>query len=144
MFANAEGKQQRRFDSYSVRNSVLIVSHITFRDCRVHIFSDNLSRNSCIHNFIIILSRIYNEPIQRPAHSQLACQLNWQSAAPASQKARVRIPYKPDFFFRLSFRNCKSCESPAVHIYDFHIFITSEGPFTYNFHLQRGVDVCRT
>ena len=25
-----------RFDSYSVRNSVLIISHITFRDCRVH------------------------------------------------------------------------------------------------------------
>ena len=34
-----------RFDSYSVRNSVLIISHITFRDCRAHIFSDNLSRN---------------------------------------------------------------------------------------------------
>ena len=34
-----------RFDSYSVRNSVLVISHITFRDCRVHIFSDNLSRN---------------------------------------------------------------------------------------------------
>ena len=28
-----------RFDSYSVRNSVLIISQITFRDCRVHIFS---------------------------------------------------------------------------------------------------------
>ena len=37
-----------RFDSYSVRNIVLIISHITFRDCRVDIFSDNLSRNSCI------------------------------------------------------------------------------------------------
>ena len=36
------------FDSYSVRNSILIISHITFRDCRVHIFPDNLSRNSCI------------------------------------------------------------------------------------------------
>ena len=32
-----------------VRNSVLIISHITFGGCRVHIFSDNLSRNSCIH-----------------------------------------------------------------------------------------------
>ena len=31
-----------RFDSYSVRNSVLIISHIIFRDCRVHIFSDKL------------------------------------------------------------------------------------------------------
>ena len=38
-----------RFDSYSVRNSVLTISHITFRDCRVHMFSDNLSRNSCIN-----------------------------------------------------------------------------------------------
>ena len=37
-----------RFDSYSVRNSVLIISHITFRDCCVHFFPDNLSRNSCI------------------------------------------------------------------------------------------------
>ena len=37
-----------RFDSYSVSNSVLIISHNTFRDCRVHILSDNLSRNSCI------------------------------------------------------------------------------------------------
>ena len=27
-----------RFDSYIVRNSVLLISHITFRDCRVHIF----------------------------------------------------------------------------------------------------------
>ena len=36
------------FDSYSVKNSVLITSHFTFRDCRAHIFSDNLSRNSCI------------------------------------------------------------------------------------------------
>ena len=37
-----------RFDSYSRQeqfNSVLIISNITFRDCRVHIFSDNLSRN---------------------------------------------------------------------------------------------------
>ena len=27
-----------RFDSYSVRNSVLLISHIAFRDCRLHIF----------------------------------------------------------------------------------------------------------
>ena len=35
------------FDSFSVRNSVMIISHITFRGCRVHVFSNNLSRNSC-------------------------------------------------------------------------------------------------
>ena len=39
-------RNNRRFDSCSVTNSVLIVSHITFRDCRVHIFSDNLPRNT--------------------------------------------------------------------------------------------------
>ena len=40
-----------RFNSDSVRNSVLIyLSHITFRDCRLHIFSDNLSRrNNCMY-----------------------------------------------------------------------------------------------
>ena len=37
-----------RFDWNSVKNSVLNISHITFRDCRVHIFPDNLSRNSCL------------------------------------------------------------------------------------------------
>ena len=40
------------FDSYSVRNSVLNVSHITFRDCHVHIFSDYLSRNSGVLNVV--------------------------------------------------------------------------------------------
>ena len=44
-----EGNKSR-FDSYSVRNSELIVSHITFRYCRVYIFSDNFSRNSCMLN----------------------------------------------------------------------------------------------
>ena len=44
-------RNNRRFGSYSVRNRlliILIISHITFRDCRIHIFSINLSRNSCI------------------------------------------------------------------------------------------------
>ena len=41
-----------RFDSYSVRNGVLIISHITFRGCGVHTFSDNLSWNSCIHSSV--------------------------------------------------------------------------------------------
>ena len=55
------------------------------------------------------------------------------------QRSRVWIPYKPEFYsFRLSFRNCKSIIAsitamiyfhiilqPAVHIYDFHIFVYS-------------------
>ena len=43
-----EKSNKRRFDNYTVRNSVLVISHITSRDCRVHISADNLSRNSCI------------------------------------------------------------------------------------------------
>ena len=35
-----------KFDSYSRQEQC--IDHITFRDCRVHIFSDNLSRNSCM------------------------------------------------------------------------------------------------
>ena len=50
-----------RFYSYSVRKSALIISHITFRDCRVHSFSDNLSRNSCINN----IQRIINQDVTR-------------------------------------------------------------------------------
>ena len=40
-----------RFACYSVRSRVLIISHIIFEDCRVHIFSDNLSRNRCKKRF---------------------------------------------------------------------------------------------
>ena len=51
MFASSKGKQQKNmFDSYTARNRVLIISHITFRDCRVHIFNDNRPRNSCMNN----------------------------------------------------------------------------------------------
>ena len=41
-----------RFDSHSVRKSALIISHVTFWDCRAHSFSDNLSRNSCIYSTV--------------------------------------------------------------------------------------------
>ena len=47
MSVSAKGEQQKyRLDSYSVRNIVLNISHITSRDCRVHIFGDNLSQNN--------------------------------------------------------------------------------------------------
>ena len=52
----------------------------------------------------------------------------------ASQRSWVRIPFKPEFFFRLSFRNCLSCVvtarifllfdlSSAVQIYVSYIYI---------------------
>ena len=39
---------------------------------------------------LIILSRVYNEPISTT-----------QSAAPVSQRSRVRIPYKPEFLMKM-------------------------------------------
>ena len=57
-------KQQNsdRFDSTAtvVRNSILVISILpsTFQDCRVYIFSDNLSRNSCIQcGTLVLVSR---------------------------------------------------------------------------------------
>ena len=48
-----------RFESYSVRKSVLIISHNTFRDCSLDIFSHNLSsRNSCKHGEMISGTRV--------------------------------------------------------------------------------------
>ena len=42
MLVRDKGSNKSRLDSYIVRNRVLIISNITFRDCRVHILSDNL------------------------------------------------------------------------------------------------------
>ena len=43
-FASAKGKKQSRFDSYSVKNSVL--SHVNFWDCLVR--QPFSARNNCI------------------------------------------------------------------------------------------------
>ena len=55
-----------------------------------------------------LLSQVYNEPIQRPAPIWLVSKIG-KSAVPISQRSRVGILYKPECFFRLSFRNCKRC-----------------------------------
>ena len=49
---------KRSFDSYNVRNRVLIISYIIFRDCRVPIFADNLARNSCIWRKFGLVRRV--------------------------------------------------------------------------------------
>ena len=38
MFARAKGRTKVGSTATVVRNSVLILSHITFRDCRAHFF----------------------------------------------------------------------------------------------------------
>ena len=63
IFASAIKKSNKsRFDSTAtvVRNSILVISILpsTFQDCRVYIFSDNLSRNSCIQcGTLVLVSR---------------------------------------------------------------------------------------
>ena len=59
-------------------------------------------------DFIIILSRVYNEPIQRPAPSWLVSligrTLHRYRRGQGSESRTSLI-----FFFRLFFRNCTSC-----------------------------------
>ena len=62
---------------------------------------------SYIYNFIIILSRVYNEPIQRPAHSWLVSLI--RRALHRYRRGQGSNPLQAWIFFRLSFRNCKSC-----------------------------------
>ena len=45
MFASAKRKQQSRFDSYSVRNSVLIISHIAMGTKMVVAFANIFMTN---------------------------------------------------------------------------------------------------
>ena len=68
-----------RFDSYSVRDSILIISHITFRDCRVLIFSDNLSQISCIHSYtpFIASSAINERPLVHNFQNSCSTECHW-------------------------------------------------------------------
>ena len=60
-----------------------------------------------IHNFIIILSRVYNEPIQRPAQRWLVSLILVErgTAFAEGQGFESRTSLN---FFRLFFHNCKS------------------------------------
>ena len=89
---------------------------------------------SYIHNFVIILSRVYNEPIQRPAPSWLVSLIS--RALHRHRTSRVRIPYKTELFSGFLCATAKVAYitamiilhlilHSAVHIYDFHTFITS-------------------
>ena len=62
---------------------------------------------SYIRDFMIILSRVYNEAIQQPASSWLVRSIDRALHRYRKGQAFESIP--ANFFFRLSFRNCKSC-----------------------------------
>ena len=67
-----------RFDSYRVRNSVLVISHITFRDCRLHIFFDNLSPNSCISGWVEIVIYCVSLLVYKPQKFRILAIQNLQ------------------------------------------------------------------
>ena len=48
MFASAKRKQQKQVGQPQYQEQCNDHMPITFRDCRVHFLSDNLSRNSCM------------------------------------------------------------------------------------------------
>ena len=54
---------RRRFDSYSVRSSLLIISRIPFRDCRVHIFPTTSLGIVVYKNHIACNSRMRRKPM---------------------------------------------------------------------------------
>ena len=81
---------KRSFDSYSVWNSVLIISHITFQDRRVHIFADNLSRNSCVHGIHVSAHLGYIKS-KIPCHSTLNQKLG-EVFHPKFFKAHTLVP----------------------------------------------------
>ena len=98
----------------SISSSSSSCYYYYFRNCKSCVYNcdDLLSYNSSprsshiwfsyIRNFIIILSRVYNESIQWPTPSWLVSSMS-ESAAPVSQWSRVRIPYKSFFFFQAFF-----------------------------------------
>lgn len=56
-----ESNKSQNFDNYSVRDRAFITSHITFRDCRVHGFSDNLSRNNYMDATPLVVRWLFHE-----------------------------------------------------------------------------------
>ena len=80
-------------DDLASNNSSLRSSHIWF---------------SYIHNFIIILSRVYYEPIQRPAPSWVVSLIG-RALPTGIAEVKGSNPVQAWIFFRLSSRKCISC-----------------------------------
>ena len=99
-----------RFDSYSVRNSVLIISHITFRDCRAHIFSDNLSRIIEIAVFVEISH--LESPVYFYFIFMVNVKLNWRDVILSTPG----LHGSGQIFDRTIFFTCATCLHGTVQI----------------------------
>ena len=94
-------------DDHPSFNSSLSSSHVWF---------------SYIHNFIIIFSCVYNEPIQQPAPSWLVSFIG--RALHRYRRGQGSNPIQAWIFFRLSLCNCKSCVFQTCHCVKSH-YITA-------------------
>ena len=77
---------------------------------------------------IAVVDAVAKESLKRS--KKLPCLSNDRSTAPASQRLRVQIPYKPEFFTgspfattKLRLQDLQLLDTTTVLIYDFHIFI---------------------
>ena len=128
--------------------------------CTGYNFDDLPSNNSSlrsslsyIHNFIIILSRVFNEPIQWPAPSWLVSLIG-RALHRYRRGQRFESRIEAWIFFRLSFRNCISCvyncdDPPSNKRVDnhyklqkktdnrLHVWIYSRPPITRTFKAKR-------
>ena len=89
-FAVAKRKPEQRV---AFKTAVIILHSILHS--AVHIYH--------IQNFIIILSRVYNEPIQRPAPSLLVSLIGSKSAAPDRRGRGFESRTSLNFFFQAFF-----------------------------------------
>ena len=77
--------------------------------------------------------------ITNAQYDQLPVCLSWKSTALVSQRSWVRIPLKPDYFFRifrLSFRNCLSCLNNCVGLQFNLSFRRSNICFIYSYPIK--------
>ena len=77
---------------------------------------------------IAVVDAVAKESLKRS--KKLPCLSNDRSTTPASQRSRVQIPYKPEFFTgspfattKLRLQDLQLLDTTTVLIYDFHIFI---------------------
>ena len=85
---------------------------------------------SYIYNFIVNLSRVYNEPIQRPAPSWLVSLTGGalhRYRRGQGFESRTSLNFFQAFFSQVlsCVYNCDDLPSYNSHIYDFHIITTS-------------------
>ena len=77
---------------------------------------------------IAVVDAVAKESLKRS--KKLPCLSNDRSTTRASQRSRVHIPYKPEFFTgspfattKLRLQDLQLLDTTTVLIYDFHIFI---------------------